>query len=388
MSTPRELDLVVFGATGFTGGLVAAYLAERLKGSGVRWALAGRNAGKLEAVRSRVVALDSSLSTLPLLVADGADETALTALAARTRVVLTTVGPFAQHGLPLARACAASGTDYVDITGEPDFVDELIRSVDPVARTSGARLVSCCGFDSVPHDLGAYFTVKQLGGSEPVDLVGVVRASGTFSGGTFHSAVGAFSKLRGRAPSPRVPVTGEGRKVGHLASRVRWSGPDKAWLVPLPTIDPQIVLRSARALPAYGPAFRYAHTASIRKFTTIVGGGVVLGGAVLAAQFGPTRRALLKWKPQGEGPTAEERARAKFSVTFSATTPTRSLRTRVSGGDPGYDETAKMVSECALAFVQDAEKLDAAGGVKTPAQAFGDVLVDRLMARGIRFEVL
>src|SRR3954470_21198446 len=175
----RPFDIVLFGATGFTGELTAAYLADNAP-TGCRWALAGRNMSKLEAVRSRLVEDHPDLTTLELLPADVTDPASLRAVAESARVVITTVGPYLEYGDPLVAACAAAGTDYVDLTGEPEFVDRTYLKHHDTAVASGARLVHACGFDSVPHDLGALFTVRQLPTQDrPVRLRGVVRAQGS-----------------------------------------------------------------------------------------------------------------------------------------------------------------------------------------------------------------
>src|SRR6478672_5741661 len=191
----REFDIVLFGATGFTGQLTAEYLARHAP-AGLRWALAGRNPDKLGRIRDRLADLDVGLEKLPLLHADVTDPTSLADVAGRARVVVTTVGPYLTYGEPLVAACAEAGTDYVDLTGEPEFVDQMYLEHHETAVASGARIVHACGFDSIPHDLGAWFTVQELGSSEPITLRGVVRSNATFSGGTFHSAITAMSRPR------------------------------------------------------------------------------------------------------------------------------------------------------------------------------------------------
>jgi short subunit dehydrogenase-like uncharacterized protein len=290
------------------------------------------------------------------------------------------------------------GADYVDITGEPDFVDTLLERHDRPARERGVRIVTCCGFDSVPHDLGALFTVTKLPAGEPITLEGFVRANGTFSGGTWHSALNAFAHLRGRRRPPRDDPPG--RKVRGVRPRIRYDKELRAWVCPLPTIDPQIVLRSARALDAYGPDFRYGHYIQIRSSLRLAAGIAGMGAVVALSQLGPTRELLRRVRAQGEGPSAEERARSWFQVTFRgqvttdagrgahAAAPSRHVLTRVSGGDPGYSETAKMVSESALCLAFDRDRLPPRAGVLTPAVAMGDLLIDRLQQAGIRFELL
>src|SRR5437764_2795960 len=188
----REYDVVVLGATGFTGALTAEYLARHASDS-TRWALAGRNRAKLEEVRQR---LGQDQAERPLVPADVGDPGSLRALAESTRVLITTVGPYINYGEPVVAACAAAGTDYVDLTGEPEFVDLMWLRHHAEAERTGARLVHSCGFDSIPYDIGALFTVEQLPEGAPIRLEGFVRAGGTFSGGTYHSAVNIMGRLR------------------------------------------------------------------------------------------------------------------------------------------------------------------------------------------------
>src|SRR3954469_14595410 len=194
-SSDRELDLVLFGATGFTGRLTAEYLARHAPDD-LRWGLAGRNEAKVEGVRDELASVDDALGDLPLLHADVTDEVSLKDVANRARVVITTVGPYLHYGEPLVAACAEAGTDYVDLTGEPEFVDRAYVAHHATAQQTGARLVHACGFDSIPHDLGAYFTVRQLPDDVPISLRGVVRVGAMMSGGTFHTAMNGFSRLR------------------------------------------------------------------------------------------------------------------------------------------------------------------------------------------------
>ncbi|MBW5484005.1 saccharopine dehydrogenase family protein, partial [Streptomyces bambusae] len=191
----RPYDIVLFGATGFVGALTAEYLAVHAP-AGTRWALAGRDQQKLERLRDRLAALDPECAKLPLLRADAGDPQAVRDLAAATRVLATTVGPYILYGGELVAACAEAGTDYLDLTGEPEFVDRVYVDHDARARETGARLVHACGFDSIPADLGAYFTVRQLPEGVPLTVDGFMRGGGLFSGGTLASALTAL----GRAP--------------------------------------------------------------------------------------------------------------------------------------------------------------------------------------------
>lgn len=392
MSADRTYDIVLFGATGFTGRLTAAYLAEHAP-EGCRWALAGRNRAKLEEVRRELVAAHpdtAGLGDIALLHADVEDAASLADVAAATRVVITTVGPYLSYGEPLVAACAEAGTDYVDLTGEPEFVDLMYLAHHDRAVETGARIVHACGFDSIPHDLGARYTVLQLPEGEPTTVRGVVRAGGTFSGGTFHSAMTAMSRgaqmraaMRRRREAEPRPTGRRSRAVAGKPHRDRVLG----WnLLPLPTIDPFVVARSGAALDRYGPDFRYSHYAGVKTLRYAVGGAVGVGAMLVSAQVPPLRRLLLAKVPQGSGPSEERRAKSWFTVDFVGEAAGQRVHTRVSGGDPGYSETAKMLAESALCLAFD-DNPPSAGQVTT-AVAMGEHLTQRLIDAGIRFEVV
>jgi saccharopine dehydrogenase (NAD+, L-glutamate forming) len=388
-SSDRELDLVLFGATGFTGRLTAEYLARHAP-RGLRWALAGRNPGRLDEVRDHLAVIDSALGDLPLLPADVTDDVSMKEVANRARLVITTVGPYLHFGEPVVAACAEAGTDYVDLAGESEFVDRMYVAHHATAQQTGARIVHACGFDSIPHDLGAYFTVQHLPDDVPIELRGVVRTGAMFSGGTFHTAMNGASRIRqsreAHAARRQVEPRPEGRTSRAVAGRPHRDHVLGRWLLPLPTIDPMIVARSGAALPAYGPKFRYSHYAGTKTLRYAVAGASAAAVLGLAAQVPPVRRALLDRVPQGEGPDRARRARSWFTVDFVGEGGGQSVRTRVSGGDPGYDETAKMLAESALCLAFDDNP--STSGQVTTAQAMGDTLTERLIAAGLKFEVL
>lgn len=390
MTGERQYDVALFGATGFTGGLTAHYLAEHGP-SGLRWALVGRNRAKLEAVRAQLEPkLGDGVAAPDLLEAEAADAEALAKVAGAAKVVATTVGPYAFHGEPLVAACAAAGTDYVDLTGEPEFVDRMWLGYHEQARSSGTRLVHCCGFDSIPHDLGAWFTVKQLPEGEPLTVNGYVRVGGQFSGGTFHSAINAMARARQAMAFARRRREAEsrpnGRRVRSAPARLRRDATLGGWAVPFPTIDGPIVRRSAVALDRYGPDFAYGHNLVNKHFYSLAAGSAGVGAAVLAATFPPTRKLLLKVKSPGDGPSEEVRAKSWFKVTFIGEGGGQRVLTEVSGGDPGYDETAKMLAQSALCLAFD--ELPETAGQVTTAQAMGDALLERLQGAGMTFRTL
>lgn len=384
----RDVDVALFGATGFTGKLVARYLAEHAPPE-LRWGIAGRDLAKLTALRKALTKAAPSTADVPILLADVNDEGSMAELAACSRLVASTVGPFIEYGGPLVAACADYGTDYVDITGEPEFVDRMWLLHHKRAQQTGARLVHCCGFDSVPHDLGAWWTLQHLPDDVPIMMRGYVQAVGAFSGGTYHSAVRALGRARqGRQVAARrraLEPTDPDRRVGVVPLQPHREPVSGRWAVPLPTIDPTVVRRSAQALPEYGPDFRYGNFAVVGGLPAATASVVGITGLRALSQLQPARTALLRLKHPGEGPTEQRRSTSWFRVRFMASAGQRTVVTEVCGGDPGYDETAKMLAESAMCLVLD--DVPATSGQVTTAQAMGAALTDRLQRAGITFRV-
>jgi len=384
----RDHDIVVFGATGFTGALTAEYLA-RTAPPDTRWALAGRNKTKLEDVRRRIARGTPAADEAQLLSADSGDADSMRALARSTRVVITTVGPYILYGDALVAACAAAGTDYVDLTGEPEFVDQTWLRHHAQAEQSGARIVHSCGFDSIPYDLGVLYTVDQLPEGLPIHVDGFVRAGGTFSGGTYHSTIQIMSRLRQGAEVARERKHLEPRPAGRIVKGIAGKPHNDqsagGWVVPFPTIDPQNVLRSARALDRYGPDFSYSHYLVVKRLPILAGMAAGAGAVIALAQLPPTRNLLLKIRGPGDGPSPEQRKRGWFKLRFVGEGGGLRVVAEVSGGDPGYGETSKMLAESALCLANDS--LPERAGQLTPAVAMGHALIDRLQRAGIEFRV-
>ncbi|MFF9813281.1 saccharopine dehydrogenase family protein [Streptomyces sp. NPDC014006] len=382
--TDRPYDIVLFGATGFVGTLTAEYLAAHAPAD-LRWAVAGRDTSKLQRLRERLPGGER----IGMLRADVADAASLRELAEHARVVASTVGPYIRYGEQLVAACADTGADYLDLTGEPEFVDLMYVRHDARARETGARLVHACGFDSVPHDLGVLFTVGQLPPDVPLTVDGFVSADAAFSGGTLASALNQFARGRQMVAAARDRARHEPRLVGRRAAAPigapHYARDIGAWALPLPTIDPQVVQRSARSLDRYGPDFRYRHYAAVRRLPVAAGGIAAVGAVAVAAQVPPVRRWLSDRVRPGEGPDAEKRARSWFRVRFVGEGGGRRVFTEVSGGDPGYGETAKIFAEAALSLSFD--DLPPTSGQVTTAVAMGEALTERLRAAGIVFRV-
>ncbi len=403
----RDHDVVVFGATGFVGALTAAYLAEHAP-AGARIALAGRSLAKLQSTR---VGLPAAAADWPLIVADSFDTGAVAALAASTRVVATTVGPYHRYGLPLVEACAAAGTHYADLTGEVLFMRRSIDVADAPAKASGARIVHTCGFDSIPSDLGVFLLAEHAratgaGDLEDTNLV-VVATRGGVSGGTVDSMRGQLDEAKADKASRRLmadpyslspdrkhePSTGTERDPVGIIHDSELGG----WLAPfvMGTVNTRVVRRS-NALRgwSYGRRLRYRELMlggelplGPAKAAAIAGG---IGGLVVGLSLPPTRALLDRVLPDpGEGPSEEQRDKGFFRIDVHTRTSTGArLVCRISApGDPGYKATAVMLGESALALALDADRLPDAAGVLTPSTAMGTVLADRLRAAGHAYDV-
>jgi short subunit dehydrogenase-like uncharacterized protein len=389
MDASRRYDLALFGATGFTGGLTADYLAAHGPAA-MRWALVGRSRTKLEVVAARLAAASAHGPVPEIVVADAAHRGAMREVAESSGVVVTTVGPYALYGEPLVAACAAAGTDYADLTGEPEFVDRMWVEHHAEAERNGARLVHCCGFDSIPHDLGAYFTVKQLPEGVPLHVNGYVRSNAGFSGGTYHSAINGFGRARQTLAAAKQRRESEqrpsGREVHSAPARVHHNQELGGWTVPLPTIDGAIVRRSAATLDRYGPDFTYGHNMVAKHLPTVGAIAAGVGTGFALAQLPPTRKLLLKMKSPGEGPSESKREQSWFKIVFVGEGGGKRVVTEVKGGDPGYSETSKMLAESGLCLAFD--ELPERSGQLTTVVAMGEPLLERIQKAGISFQVV
>jgi short subunit dehydrogenase-like uncharacterized protein len=390
MSTPRAerpYDVVVFGATGFTGGKTAEYLARHAPKT-LSWAIAGRSRAKLAAVKARLIAIDPGCERVGVLEASVDDAASLGRMAAAARVVLTTVGPFIDYGEPVVKACVAEGTDYVDSTGEPFFVQMLqVRYADAALRAN-VRLVPSCGFDAIPADLGALFTVQQFPPGAPIAMSGYIKLEASFSGGTEQSAIKSLVPPKG-AVKPAPPAPSAGRRVRLVTGTVKRLPELGGWAAPLPTIDGPVVLRSAASLDRYGPDFSYSHNVIHSSVLALWVAFWVFGSLALLVRVPFIRDLLLKVvKKSGEGPSEAQMAKAWFSLQLVAESNGKKVRTEVRGGDPGYGETSKMLAESAMCLALDGASLPARAGLLTPAEAMGEVLIARLRRAGLQFNVL
>jgi short subunit dehydrogenase-like uncharacterized protein len=409
LESGRVYDIVVFGATSFVGQILCKYLFERHGiGGGLAWAMAGRSASKLESIRA---GMGEGASELELVVADAADKAALRAMCERTRVVVSTVGPYALYGSPLVEACVESGTDYLDLTGEVQWIHRMLRQHESGAKKSGARILHCCGFDSVPSDLGVHFhqqlAMERFGEPARQIRMQVARIRGGASGGTVASIVNIARELASDAAlrklmaNPYALVSDGRAKVRQPNVTAPQRDPETgAWLGPfvMAAVNTRIVHRSnALSGYAYGEDFLYDESMRMGRgfkgglFATAFTGG--LGAFMLGAALPPTRWLLKKYLlPQpGEGPSPEQQRDGMYDLRFYGRTAAGGkLVTRVTGDrDPGYGSTAKILGEAAVCLAQDVAKADVPGGFWTPATAMGNDLRERLKRHaGLTFEVV
>jgi short subunit dehydrogenase-like uncharacterized protein len=412
----RAHDVVVFGASGFVGRLVAAHLAEHAP-PGVRVALAGRDRGRVEAVRAGLPARGRDW---PVLVADSGDPASLAALAASTRVVVTTVGPYDGQGLPLVGACAQAGTDYLDLTGEVLFMRDSIAAFDEVARDSGARIVHAAGFDSEPSDLGVLMLAEAVRGDGAGELgptvLGVTGAKGGVSGGTVASMWGQMDRMRASADAARAvadpyalspdrgaePDRGDDGDDERDGWGARWDDLLGRWVGPfvMAGVNTRVVRRSnALAGYAYGRSLRYREVVALGRTPVWAPAAAALSvgtaGLMLGASVRPLQSLMRRFTPSpGEGPSETARREGWFTVEVHTRTTTGAhYRCDVVGvGDPGYQATSVMLGESALTLLDPVSRSGSVaaggrGGVLTPATALGLPLVKRLRAQGFTIEV-
>lgn len=397
----REYDVVVWGATGFTGKWVAKHLFEHYPQSQLRWAIAGRNPDKLDDVREFIGDTDASVQGI---LADSDDQESLQDMVASTKVIISTVGPYAYYGSLLVQVCATEGTHYVDLTGEVPWMRAMIDAHSKSAHRSGARIVHSCGFDSIPSDMGTYFTQQQalLQFGEYLKSLrfALLKARGGISGGTVHSMLNIVQQaVTDKAvrrllqnpyslnpdPSFRGPDGGDQRSA-------KFSEELKAWTAPfiMASINTRIVRRTNAVLGfVWGKDFQYSETLVTAKgakgyaIAMGIAAGFIAFGAVALTGLG--RKLLGVALPsQGEGPKVDPENPGFYTIDFHGETASgKKIHTRVTGdGDPGYGSTAKMLAESAVCLALDDDQIAVEGGFWTPASAMGEPLLARLQAQG------
>ncbi|MEP1445499.1 MAG: saccharopine dehydrogenase NADP-binding domain-containing protein [Paraglaciecola sp.] len=408
--TSPKFDIVIFGATSFVGQILTRYMLSEFALDGeLKWAIAGRSQSKLIALKH---SLGSAAESLDVLVADAADEASLNLLCSSTRVIISTVGPYALYGEPLLKTCVALGTDYCDLTGEVQWIAKMLERYENQAKVSGARIVNSCGFDSLPSDLGVYFlqqhAQQKFAESCSSIKMRVKKMKGAASGGTVASMTNIFKEVATN-PSLRKVLANpyaicpadHGNKVRQNdMNRPQYDNDFNSWVAPfvMAVINTRIVHRS-NALVTGGYSRHFEYNEAMLTGKGIIGGtmattvGAGLGGFAMAAVLPPTRWAMEKFilpKP-GEGPSQEAQEKGFYDIRFYGKTDSgQEIRVKVTGDqDPGYGSTAKMLAQAAACLAQDISKDTVSGGFWTPAAIFGDKLIQRLVNySGLTFEVI
>jgi saccharopine dehydrogenase (NAD+, L-glutamate forming) len=377
----RKYDLVLFGATGFTGKLVAAYLYRNAASENIKWAIAGRNSEKLVLLK-RKLENESMGHPIDIIQADISNPESLRKMTLSTKSLMTTVGPFDLYGEPVVKACVDTSTHYLDITGEPLFIERIYKQYHKKAKESGVAIVHCCGFDSIPADLGTWLTVKKLPKNSPVRVQSFFQTNAQFSGGTWTTAVHAIHR---GMPQRKVKKSNKKRSSTGLSRRIHYNIQTSRWAIPMPVVDHWVVRRTSRALPSYyGEQFQYAQYFSVSTLLKVI--KLVFPIILLfpAVKIGPVRKMILQRLQPGEGPDPHTRKKSFFKITFFGESGDKKSTTVIKGGDPGYDETAKMFSEAAFALLEKNRNQTLGTGVLTPVQAFGEEIKERLIRAGIK----
>ena len=404
MSEP-QYDFVVFGATSFVGQILCRYLTTHYQSDELNWAIAGRSVSKLETLKSE---LGEQAQALPVIIADASNEEQLQAMARQTKVIVSTVGPYALYGEPLVKVCCDTGTDYCDLTGETQWIAKMLEKYESAAKASGARIVHCCGFDSIPSDLGVYFL--QEAAKEKFKhycyrvKMRVKVIKGGFSGGTVASLLNVAKEasadpaLRRTLSNPYALCPDEHPFFARQASnnQAKYDPDFQQWTTPfvMAAINTRVVHRSNALLGArYGKNFLYDEamlSASSFKAKTMAYG---MGAFMISAAVSPLRKAMesLFLPKPGEGPSPEEQENGFFNMHFFGETATgQQIKCKVTGDkDPGYGSTAKMLAETAIHFSSVNKADTTEGGFYTPSSLFGNALISRLEEKaGLTFSVI
>jgi short subunit dehydrogenase-like uncharacterized protein len=375
----KKYDIVLMGATGFTGKLVAKYLSQHADAEAFSWAIAGRSESKLRDLQK---CLDASIPEI--IVADVKNAASVAEMCCQAHVLMNAAGPFNLYGRIVVDACIQNGTHYTDITGEPSFVSEIYNDYHSKADAEGVCIVNCCGFDSIPADYGVYLTAQKLPASSPKVIKGYMRTNAQFSGGTLTTAVHAlYLESLGKSVKTNIPKFPNAPKV---KKQIHYNPQLKGWGIPMPVVDPHIVKRSAfRLSDVYGP-LTYVQYFVRSSFGKVVSTVAPIVFAMLMIRFSFFRNWLFAKFPSGSGPDEKTRSSSRFEVIFYGQAGKQRAKTVISGGDPGYTETAKMFSQCAFVLLSKKRIHTIKAGVLTPVEAFGMALVERLQKEGISFK--
>ena len=364
----KPYDIVVYGATGFTGKLVCEYLHNHPQINKINWAIAGRDKSKLNM-------LSVDLDNIDIIQASSFDSESLDIMCNQTKLIITTVGPYDIYGEKLIQSCIKNKSHYVDLTGEPQFVTNMINKYSKDAIDNNIAIINCCGFESIPPDIGTYISVKQLQ-SDEIDVNYFLQTKGTISGGTWASFMNSITS---KQPIVKISSTKRNKKTKKLYYNKHF----KKWAMIFPVIDKQIVIRSSENNEKYGNSFHFNEYILSKSYFGLLSLIFAIGLVSFLAKIDFIKKWLISLRPSGSGPSKEQRKNNWFKATIIAKGEKDSITTIIKGKDPGYGETSKFISEIALCIILDYDKLPSKSGFLTPVQCTGDLLVKRLIDAGI-----
>ena len=366
----KKYDIVVFGATGFTGSLICEYLSKHKDSKDLNWAISGRSKNKAEKIAEKY--------SVDLIISDSFNRDSLNKMCSDATLVISTVGPYDIYGEKLVEACIENKTHYLDLTGEPSFVKKIYNKYSTLSESSGVILMHCCGFESIPPDLAAYLTVKKLN-SNTANLTYYLKTKGKISGGTWASFINSLI-------SP-MPIIEKRKSTSVKNKKIFYSHRFKKWALSFPVIDKYIVMKTSRSFKEYGENFSFSEYLLLPSFFSAL--MLILGitSVAILSKFKFFRRLLLAYLPSGSGPNKEERESHWFKVVVVGKSDKDEVTTTIRGKDPGYGETSKFISEMALCILLQKDQLIKDSGILTPVECTGELMLKRLLDAGISIEV-
>ena len=366
----KKYDIIVFGATGFTGSLICEYLASHKENKQIKWAIAGRNKTQLKKLATKY--------SLDMFVADSFNQDSLDSICSKTKLIISTVGPYDIYGEKLVIACLNEKSHYLDLTGEPAFVKKIHDKYSDAAESNDTILMHCCGFESIPPDLATYLSVKELD-SENIDATYYLKTKGKISGGTWASFLNSITS--------KQPIVGSNRTKKN-SKKIFYSKRFKKWALIFPVIDKYIVIKSSKNnIKEYGKNFLFSEYILLPSLLSAI---LLIFGITLisfVSKINILKTFLLNQIPSGKGPSKEERANHWFKAIVVAKSEDKEIVTTISGGDPGYGETSKFISEMALCILLEYNSLLKNKGILTPVECTGDLMMNRLKNVGIKFDI-
>jgi len=372
----KRYDLVVFGASGFTGQLICDYLSKHNDIKNINWAIAGRNKSKLEKIKSD----NTLLKDIDILFVDSFNHDTIDQMCQSAKLILSTVGPYSLYGEYLVQSCIKYSTHYVDLTGEPDFVNTIRNKYSKDAIDSNSIIINCCGLESIIPDIGVFQTVKKMK-SIKKHVTYYMKTKGEISGGTWASFIYSISS---GSRVIDVNKTTNSKKV--KTKKIFYNKELKQWALIFPVIDKQIIYRTSKKFKEYGLEFSFNEYMLIKSLFQLL---ILIKGVILIGMFSRfkfIKNWLLSLKPSGSGPNKNKRDTHWFKAIFIGEGENERICYKISGGDPGYGETSKFISEIALCILLQQDKLIEKKGIMTPVECTGDLLINRLKNAGIKFE--